>query len=159
MVHPFHGYLTHIPDGVYSFKEFIHICKEQLVSSYERHEGHELFANEISSFTYWKLNDLGAQGWMDMNGFNRYLATLRFNLTSHNVNYATRNLDEAKIDDIRDEFSWLLSRNQGEIPDEDEKAVLKFDLARLIFLERNSEQDTVRYVLDEQTVMHEYTKK
>ena len=57
LIHPFHGYLTAYAGKEFTFEELLEIYENQIVASYEKTFGRELFGDELSCFTFWLIAD------------------------------------------------------------------------------------------------------
>ena len=73
MIHPYQGYLGAFPTLEMTFEELLRVYRIQLVSSYERCQGQEIFANEISCYSFWDLLDKKKTGVMNLEQFRELL--------------------------------------------------------------------------------------
>lgn len=55
MIHPHFGYLTNFKDKNFSFDELMQVYNNQIVSSYERAIGQDIFADELACLSYWNI--------------------------------------------------------------------------------------------------------
>eukprot|EP00331_Platyophrya_macrostoma_P018111 CAMPEP_0176465740 /NCGR_PEP_ID=MMETSP0127-20121128/37474_1 /TAXON_ID=938130 /ORGANISM="Platyophrya macrostoma, Strain WH" /LENGTH=284 /DNA_ID=CAMNT_0017858769 /DNA_START=13 /DNA_END=867 /DNA_ORIENTATION=+ len=125
MVHPYYGYLSHFP-APFTFEGIMDIFEHKIVSGFENHLGQDLLASEIAAYTYWQFFDKDQKGYMKVEDFADFLQIFRITL-------------EPKLETLKKEFSFALTGMQGEfsrdIPTNEE--IVRFDLWRYIFLERN----------------------
>ena len=89
----------------------------------ERLEGQSLLAEEISALSYWLIIDKEAVGYLNFDKFFLILKAFR------------ENVKEGTIEEIKEEYKFLLSLNPGEFLQKGNTHV-RFDFARRIFLER-----------------------
>lgn len=79
MIHPHVGYCTGFKDGI-SWDEMHELYKNQIVSSYERTLGFELFADELSCLSFWLIVDQEKKGYMSLQKFEKLLQGFRFDI-------------------------------------------------------------------------------
>lgn len=65
MLHPYWGYLAGMPNTWITFNDLLEVYKFQMVSSFERRQGNEIFANELSALSFWNLLDEEKEGTMN----------------------------------------------------------------------------------------------
>eukprot|EP01016_Furgasonia_blochmanni_P043156 TRINITY_DN5817_c0_g1_i16.p1 TRINITY_DN5817_c0_g1~~TRINITY_DN5817_c0_g1_i16.p1 ORF type:complete len:396 (+),score=34.50 TRINITY_DN5817_c0_g1_i16:66-1253(+) len=125
LIHPHYGYLSYLP-GYVKFDDLINIHRIKLVATLERSLGQDILANEIASYAYWQYMDKKKAGYMNAQDFSELLKVFRIAV-------------KPNIADIKREFNFSLQYLGGEfVRDiEETKDIVRFDLFRHIFLERN----------------------
>lgn len=124
MVHPIRGHLTRLP-GSFSLQQFLRFLQLETLATYERAEGQHLPAKQISAFNLWLALDDQHTGYLD---FPRFLQMLHVLHISSVHTFA----------DLTKELSWTMRDLPRELEGMSEtKAVLRFELVRRLFLERN----------------------
>jgi hypothetical protein len=124
MLHPHYGYLTNLPVRL-NFNQLLKFYALQSLASFERLEGEELLARQLSALNYWRCVDTADKGIVNLTQFNQLLQA--FKLPELN--------SKAEIERT---FAWTLKELPNELNHMDEaKGLLRFELVRRIFLERN----------------------
>ncbi len=121
MIHPYQGYLAFFQGKDFRFEDLMEVYENQVAASFERTNGRDLLADELSCLSFWnvKYSKNPYLNWKEMNSL---LTAYRFQLN-----------DE---EDFKFEFKFLLSQSRGEFRLDHSEHVYRFDLARQIFLER-----------------------
>ena len=123
MIHPVRGHLTRLP-GSFHWEQFLHFVKLETLASYERHVGQQLPAKQIGAYNLWTVLDVQKTGHLDFPRFAQLLHALHITVT----NFA----------ELTKELEWTTRDLPKELEGMNEsKAVLRFELARRLFLERN----------------------
>jgi hypothetical protein len=123
LVHPHFGYLTNMP-GTLSFDQLMLLIKRKLFASYERFEGEDLLAKQISALAYWEIVDFDYTGVIDLNDLNRLLAAFKIPEVSD-------------LDDVRNRFSYTLATLPNELAHLPQRPFMRFEFIRKLFIERN----------------------
>lgn len=122
MLHPIRGHFTRLPCSL-QWQQFLHFLQLESLASYERQNGQQLPAKQISVYNLWTLLD--NTGHLD---FPRFLQML----------HALHIYPITTFADLKKELAWTLRDLPKELNGMDENnAVLRFELARRLFLERN----------------------
>ena len=102
MIHPYQGYLTHFPERHFRFNELIEVYENQIAAGLERCTGRELFADELSCFCFWLVNN-PESGSADWSKTKDLMTAFRFNLET--------------VEDFKQEFKSLLKSHsmKGEL--------------------------------------------
>ena len=56
MIHPYWGYLSHVPNRHFRFEELMEVYENQIAASFERTLGRDLLADELSCLAFWNVN-------------------------------------------------------------------------------------------------------
>lgn len=122
MIHPYKAYLANFPNKHFSFPELWEVYLNQIAAGLERASGRELFANELSCLCFWMVKSPN-QGFMSFEDSKELMHAFRFHRMETQA-------------DFRQEFKSLLAKNPKELLKDEDDFIMRFDLARQIFLER-----------------------
>lgn len=92
----------------------------QLVSSFERFEGNDLRAEEVSALAFWQLIDQEKKGWIGLQDSKEIFGAFKFDTTVFDADW------------IRNEFYTAGADKEMERDSE----IVRFELIRQVFLER-----------------------
>lgn len=124
MLHPIRGHLTRLP-GSFHWQQFLHFLQLETLATYERQNGQQLPAKQISAYNLWIALDEQQTGYLD---FPRFLQMLHVLHISSVFTFA----------DLTKELAWTMRDLPRELEGMSEgKAVFRFELIRRLFLERN----------------------
>lgn len=124
LVHPYHGHLTRLPN-LFHWQQFLHFLRIEALASYERKTGQQLPAKQLSSYNIWTALDTEHAGHLDFPRFQQLLQALHIPTVTN-------------FKELRKELTWTMRDLPQELEGMSEsKAVLRFELVRRLFLERN----------------------
>jgi hypothetical protein len=124
MLHPIRGHLTRLP-GKFTYDQFLDFLKMETLASYERFVGEQLMAKQISAFNLWTFFDNNRTGYLGLEKFKKLM----------HVFY----IEGIKtVQDLETELAWTLKSLPQELEGmTDQDAVLRFELAKRVFIDRN----------------------
>lgn len=124
LVHPVRGHLTRLPN-LFHWQQFLRFMQIEALASYERSTGQQLPAKQISTYNIWTTLDTEQTGHLDFPRFQQLLHALHI-------------VSVTNFEELHKELAWTLRDLPRELEGMSEsKAVLRFELARRLFLERN----------------------
>jgi len=129
MLHPHWGYLAGLPNCWITFEDLMTVYRFQMVSSYERSQGNQIFANELSALSFWNLIDEESTGLLSPAKFKELMVVS--SLTLQGFKFADKT-DHPCLDlkELKREFATLENIDQefegGEF--------YRWDFARQIFV-------------------------
>lgn len=119
LIHPHWGYMSHMPEKSYSWKEMLDMYEIHMIASYEKAKGRYLHGEELAALSFWLTQDVQQEGFLDVSAMKKLCHGLRFT-------------DVQNWKTFRDEFAFSIPDNELRTGNE----VLRFDLIRQIFLDR-----------------------
>jgi len=125
LIHPHYGYLSTYPSPLH-FEEVIDIYSNKIVSGFEEYTGQEILASELAAYTYWISIDKELKGYMSIKDFAEFMKIFRMAVPSNEK-------------DFTNEFKFALGFMHNEFTRDisESESIVRFDLMRHIFLERN----------------------
>ena len=125
IAHPVKGHMTRLPN-TFHWQQFLRFLQNETLASYERQTGQHLPAKQISAYNLWTVLDTEQAGYLNFQRFQQLLHALHLPPVT-------------TFADLQKEFAWTLQDLPKELEGMSEsKSVLRFELIRRLFLERNA---------------------